>query len=149
MYTDKQMLKVHTERFWSNVDKEGPNSCWIWKGSVNSMGHGQMLFMRRNITAHRVSWIINVGPIPKRKCILHHCDNRLCVNPAHLYVGTQSDNNRDRAHRNPTGQGGRFTKVPDIEIERIRNMSRNYSQAFLSRLFNYHPSTISRIINKR
>lgn len=59
------------------------------------------------LRAHRVSWQIHFGPIPKGKLVLHKCDNKRCVNPNHLYLGTQGDNNYDRAIRNPNNQGGR------------------------------------------
>ena len=91
------------DRFWSKVDKAGPvpvhrpdlGPCWLWTGSPNHNGYGRGYFFGQNMGAHRVSWIINRGKIPFRKQVLHFCDNPPCVNPNHLWVGSQRDNFRD------------------------------------------------------
>ena len=89
-------------RFWEKVDKKGPTECWVWTGA------GVSRLPRRNyglahkpgtnrgkVRAHRVSWEMHNGPIPDGLNVLHTCDNPPCVNPAHLFVGTQRDNVRD------------------------------------------------------
>lgn len=100
--------KSITERFWEKVDKIGKDKCWNWTGYHNSVGYGRMGDGNRGlILAHRLSWEIHFGPIPIGKLVLHKCDNPKCINPNHLYIGTYSDNNMDRAKRNPNNQGGR------------------------------------------
>lgn len=109
------------DRFWSRVDKSGGSeSCWIWTGSVTSAGYGaisgklngkEIEGKTQNLLVHRVSWIMANGPIPvgagsHGTVVMHKCDNRLCVNPAHLMLGTQRQNLRDM------GNKGRF-KLPD------------------------------------
>lgn len=83
------------DRFWSQVDKTA--DCWVWKGTATRDGYGQQMInaMGRPVTAHRMSYSIHVGPIPKGMCVMHACDNPPCVNPAHLKLGTHLDNMRD------------------------------------------------------
>src|SRR5687767_4720826 len=82
-----------SERFWEKVRKT--DGCWLWTASRNAKGYGQIMYQRRPIHAHRVSWQLANGPIPDGLCVLHRCDNPQCVNPGHLFLGTIVDNNRD------------------------------------------------------
>lgn len=90
-------------RFWSKVAIGEPLSCWEWTASrgSNLPGHnyGKIGVDGGNRFAHRVSWILANGPIPIGMDVLHHCDNPPCVNPSHLYLGTHTDNMRDRSVR--------------------------------------------------
>jgi len=86
------------ERFWNKVDKNG--SCWIWTGCKNPMGYGRIRYGKRYKFAHRVIYAFMNGTIPDGKMICHICDNPSCVNPAHLFAGTQFDNMRDCVERN-------------------------------------------------
>jgi len=81
-------------RFGMNIEKQ-PSGCWVWMGSKYGKGYGKICMNGRNTSAHRVSWMLNRGPIPDGLCVLHKCDNPPCVNPKHLFIGTLKDNAQD------------------------------------------------------
>ncbi len=80
-------------RFWSKVNKT--DNCWNWLACKTKDGYGRIFIKDKVLLAHRVSWAIHDGQIPKGLQVLHRCDNPSCVNPAHLFLGTVSDNMRD------------------------------------------------------
>ena len=89
-----------TKRFWSKVDKKGPDECWNWIASITKSGYGKF-YLNKSMGSHRAAWILTYGDIPKDKWILHKCDNKRCCNPIHLYIGNGADNTKDRCNRNP------------------------------------------------
>lgn len=90
------------ERFWRRVDTSG--ECWLWMGARNHVGNG-VFTLNGYITAHRASWILNVGPIPEGLKVLHICKSHACVRPDHLRLGTHLD-----SIRNMDAKGTRRTK---------------------------------------
>ncbi len=147
------------ERFWAKVDVKGEDDCWEWQAYIVN-GYGQFSVSEKLDYAHRVSWRIVNGPIPKGKLILHKCDNRKCVNPKHLYCGTYGDNNMDRAKRNLFNRGGGQLKLHEGEIWLIRKLCipvdkgmylrhqrYKFSASYVSKMFKVSRSTILRIWN--
>jgi hypothetical protein len=97
-------------RFWRYVDKSG--ECWVWTGTRCSqkpwsIGYGQFRAQRKNIRAHRFSFQIHFGPIPAGKFVLHRCDNSLCVNPTHLFLGDVITNAADMIQKGRSATGPR------------------------------------------
>jgi hypothetical protein len=85
------------DRFWANVLKT--STCWLWKGSKRPNGYGRLQVrgeVNKTFGVHRLSWELHNGPIPSGLFVCHKCDVPLCVNPEHLFLGTQLENMRDR-----------------------------------------------------
>lgn len=142
--------------FWKKVDK-GPHSkgCWIWTAGTNSDGYGSMKLGQRKQSSHRISYELANGPIPAGMDVLHHCDNRRCVNPEHLFLGTNLDNVRDRESK---GRGGDHkgvhngrTHIPDAVIESIRRRyaEGGVSQKYLAEVHGVSQPYVSEIVHFR
>jgi hypothetical protein len=93
------MRKTREERFWDKVDRKGDDDCWMWtaasRGTSSNGAYGAAWDGRKITSAHRVSYMINVGEVPEGSIVCHRCDNPLCVNPKHLFIGSQRDNMQD------------------------------------------------------
>lgn len=140
------------QRFWEKVKKT--DGCWLWTAS-HTKGYGQIRDESRfgMISAHRASWIIHYGPIPDGMCVLHRCDVPLCVNPAHLFLGTNEENVDDmiRKGRNVKGEanGESKLKVDDVRNIRALYFSGIATQAQLARKYMVYPGTISAVCTFR
>lgn len=126
------------------------DECWPWTGSTNKV-YGKIRVGKRSVAAHRLSWELHNGPIPEGKFILHRCDNPLCVNPNHLYCGTQSDNLSDRAWRNPNNQGGMPSRLSLDNIKSMKSLysTGKYTQAEIGTMFGVSPRHAGRMITGR
>jgi hypothetical protein len=134
--------KLHAEdfvpRFWSMVNKVGRTvrpelgPCWEWTGPLrNKWGYGRAYRQTRPLLAHRVSWELAHGEVPAGQLVLHKCDNPLCVNPAHLFIGDNADNMRDCASKGRNhvvrhnGEENPAAKITADQAKAIREMRRH------------------------
>jgi len=139
------------QRFWSHVQKAASDQCWNWD-ALEKRGYGYM----NNVDghwrrAHRLSWELHHGPIPQGKCVLHACDNRACVNPRHLWIGTRADNARDRDNKNrcPYRQQHPMAKLTLLDVGAIRSLHGQYTQRTIASRFGVSQSQISHIMTQR
>lgn len=158
---DGRWVSVDTpqERFWKKVDKT--SSCWLWMGKKTSRGYGDFAVRIGkkilNFRAHRYSWEMIKGSIPTGSLVCHKCDNPPCVNPEHLYLGTQSDNIREsvKKRRHSTchykGENNPGAKITKEIIMEIRNsyIPRKITQQFLAHKFNLTQSYVSEILSRK
>lgn len=153
----RQNLEQTRSRFWSKVKIGKPKSCWVWTHFTNH-GYGMFFWNGRPWRAHRVAYWLTHGSIPEGKLILHICDVRNCVNPAHLYAGTLADNVRDAVERcryrsgNTPGTAARgealpIAKLTDEKVKTIRALfSSGESHRDIATLFGVTHGTIGAVI---
>src|SRR5581483_2912402 len=94
-------------RFWAKASIRSGDGCWEWKGKGSGNGYGGFYAHGKHRLAHRVAWELRNGVIPDGMHVLHHCDNRRCVNPAHLFLGTHNDNMADMCAKGRQAKGDR------------------------------------------
>lgn len=143
------------ERFWDKADITNKESCWDWNNHILPSGYGQFRVGNKKYRAHRVSWNILNGPIPKGMMILHNCDNKRCVNPYHLKLGTHCDNMVDVVDRKLGGAGNGSIRFYKGEIQLIRKLrvyvscfrynKYKFSATYVSKMFKCSPQTILNI----
>lgn len=141
-------------RFWTHVDSSGgPDACWLWTGHIGENGYGVVSIKGRGYKAHRVSYFIERGRIDNDRLVLHRCDVRACVNPAHLFLGTPKDNSQDavRKGRNTKlygGQNGK-TKLTRAAVLAIRRLCRQggVDQKTAAKQFGVSEATVSYVVN--
>ena len=139
------------KRFWAKVAKAGPNDCWLWLAACSSDGHryGAFNVDGKVKRAHRMAYEIVNGPIADGMNVCHKCDNDRCVNPAHLFLGTQADNIKDAAQKNRMAFGvcHHLAKLDDDKVRRIREASlAGASQRALAREYGMSKTTIGDVV---
>ncbi len=125
-----------------------PNSgCWIWMRTINTAGYAHLTYLGKSHRGHRLSWKIYKGQIPIGMYVLHHCDNRACINPDHLFLGTAADNmvdmikkNRQRHDRGELASRAILTEQDVLEIR-----ASTLSMKELVRKYGVHRNTIDAV----
>lgn len=126
------------ERFWNKVNKI-PNGCWEWTARIEPKGYGRFSFEKKPRLAHRMAWFLTYGYFPIASIqVCHKCDNRKCVNPAHLFLGTNSANQRDRCLK-----GRASKKLSSEDVLEIRASDK--SQRELAKTYKVDQALVQRI----
>lgn len=150
------------DRFWPKVNRT--EGCWVWTGGKNRQGYGLFRFRNRSFLAHRASWILHHGEIPTALGVLHKCDTPLCVNPSHLFLGTQQDNMDDakskgrvqigdansmRRHPERIARGERRwnARLTENQVREIRQAAKVITHKEIARRFGLDPCQVSRIVS--
>lgn len=113
------------DRFFSKIGAKSSGGCILWNGHVKDNGYGDIheRHAGRLLSAHRVAYDLMVGPIPEGMCVLHRCDNPPCINPTHLFLGTQLDNIADMVAKGRQSRGsgkGANVKLDDNIVRDVR-----------------------------
>lgn len=140
------------ERFWQKTVPIPEAGCLLFTGCVDVIGYGRFPYMGEN-KAHRVAWILAHGQIPEGMKVLHKCDVRSCVNPSHLFLGTQKDNVQDclskGRHRSTPrfGESNPMSRLKAHQVQQIKkDISLGASQISQAIAYGVSPMTISRIV---
>lgn len=147
-FTEKELA-----RFWAKVQRTGDSDCWLWTGTMNRRGYGNVTVRKVHYGAHRLSFMLHHGPIPEGCFVCHRCDVPSCVNPAHLFAGTPRDNMADAVAKGRSrtmggvgdARGGRRLSSADVLDIRRRLLIERRIGRVLAKEFGVSEDTIYRI----
>lgn len=158
MYNTLNYSQTDIDRFFRNIKPPDNDieDCWLWSGYLDKDRYGELYIDSKNIKhirSHRFSWEYFIGQIPVDKQILHKCDNPPCVNPNHLFIGTQQDNKNDEISkkRHAFGQKQGASILTDNDVKKIieETLIRKHISIFdIANAYNVHHSTINNIIQE-
>ncbi len=144
------MNPITKERIENKVERIPEGGCWVWMGTTTVRGYGQIISNNRKHYAHRASYEAFIGEIPKDMHVCHACDNVYCVNPAHLFLGTQKQNLEDMARKGRSTKGERnpMSKLNKEDVKDIKYLfSTGLSDSEISIEFSVCRQTINNIRN--
>lgn len=137
-------------RFWEKVKISEDDKCWEWLAGKFKDGYGVFWFQNHTIRAHRFSWKLHYGYLSDDVLVLHKCDNPICVNPNHLFIGSHQDNMRDKHQKGHTAKGEKCGRSK-LTLRQINEIRKLYSkgkrtQQSLSEQFGITQTQISNIV---
>lgn len=146
------MTEIQRVRFWAKVLQT--EACWIWRGAVDKDGYGYYAFAEgeKKNKAHHLAFEDQIGPIPLGLFVLHHCDNPPCVNPQHLFLGTQQDNLADMCAkgRQARGESHGLSQLNSDDIIAIRRFKQErVPQHAIAKWFGISQGNVSNIIHRK
>jgi hypothetical protein len=151
-------MKSIQNRFADKISFDIDTGCWNWTASTrNVRGYGQIKYKDKMQLAHRVSWQIFYGEIPDGIFVCHKCDNPKCVNPTHLFLGTNQDNMNDMKAKgrskggSPPGELNHQAKLTEENVKKIRTMykTKQYTQKELASVFGVERTCIGKIVRNQ
>lgn len=168
-YSDPEWSRK-TDSFWARVSKSR-DGCWEWTGAKNKYGYGVICAHRDGAVlrkmAHRFSYELSVGAIPAGLLVCHKCDNRSCVRPSHLFIGSHFDNTADMMAKGrhvkgmthlrkigvdgkyPKGEAHKWSKLKAKQVVRIRALGQTIPAARIAKKFGVTTSLISLILRRK
>lgn len=120
------------------------SSCWLWTGNRRGKGYGSFYSQGKHLSTHRVSYAFFNGEIPEGVHVLHHCDNRLCVRPSHLFLGSNEDNLKDMCLKNRQckGEDKPSNVLTEQDVINIRSIGSSMSSRSIGQIYGIHHSTV-------
>ncbi len=140
------------QHFWDNVGKKTPSGCVLWIGKPDSKGYARVHVGKKSYLASRVSYQLMIGPIPDGLCVLHHCDNPMCINPMHFFLGTRADNNSDKLAKGRQSKGADIflTKLTEDQVREIRqNAADGIRTGLICAKFDVSPSHVRAVVRRK
>ena len=149
------MMESLKRRFQAAYIIDDNSQCWIWKKHTDNQGYGKITFEKKSCYGHRISYFLKYGYFPNELLVCHHCDNRSCVNPAHLFLGTCADNVKDMIKKGRqkfpskgcnSGIKNPHAKLNDQKVKEIKILiKKGLSCIKISQEYNVARQTISNI----
>jgi hypothetical protein len=153
---DESMIpERHRKIFWGYTIVAGPKECWLWTAPLDKDGYGAMQIRYKRLRAHRISYAMHNGPLKSSELVLHKCDNPRCVNPNHLFTGSQADNVKDRDKKQrmhkPKGELHPMSKLTE---EKVRFIRANYVRGLirmkdLAAMLGVNTPAVCNVVNRR
>lgn len=137
-----------SDRFWDKVNILREDECWEWTGHIIDEGYGHFKKDGKMIRAHRYAWELTHGSIPEGLCVLHRCDNRACVNPRHLFLGTRKDNQIDMINKGRLGSTKK--RLSQDKYEQIKHLyfDQKLSQKKIAEMFGVTRTNIGCVVRE-
>lgn len=165
MAKDERPVVKKNDKYWfGNLQVTSPDpitriflyttitdSCWLWNGRKSRNGYGVTKHNGKNRPVHRFLWETFYGPIDKDIVCCHKCDVRNCINPAHIFLGTRSDNQRDMKEKGRAAKGSKngYSKLTEADIVTIRQLHKEgFYQREIAKLYGMSQHVIGKVINR-